>query len=71
MLNFGIECLKTERWDAKIPMVLCKGIHTMADQSESMYANENIWELISKTYETFWSGIQKAHPSALNISAGL
>ena len=25
----------------------------MADQSESIYANENIWELISKTYETF------------------
>ena len=60
VLNFGIECLKTERWEAKIPMVLCKGIHTMADQSESIYANESIWELISKRMKPSWSDTRKA-----------
>jgi hypothetical protein len=53
VLTFGTECLKTGHWRAKIPMVLCNGIGMMADQSEGIYANESIWELISKTYETF------------------
>jgi hypothetical protein len=53
VLTFGIECLKTERWNAKIPIVLCKGIEMMADQSESIYADEDIWQLVSKTYETY------------------
>jgi hypothetical protein len=52
-IQFGLECVKTGNWKAKIPTVLLTGIGDLADDRDDVYRNDEVWKLVSPVYEEF------------------
>lgn len=55
VVKFGLECIASDRWDAKIPLVFIEGIELIADQDASIYQHEELWRTVSKVFEEYLS----------------
>jgi hypothetical protein len=50
-----MECVKTENWQAKIPMVLVSGLEDMSQTSQNpkFYANAQIWNVLESVFQAY------------------
>ncbi len=60
VFEFGIQCVKTDRWADRIPLVMPNGLELIADQQPEIYAAPGVWKAVSGVYEEFL----KRYPSS-------
>lgn len=53
VVEFGIECVRSENWRGKLPLILPIAIKDLADQQEDLYRNDEVWNLVAPVYEKF------------------
>jgi len=53
IVNFGQECVKTDNWAAKLPMILPTGLAEASDQDASLYSRDDIWNPLEKVYRDY------------------
>jgi hypothetical protein len=51
--QFGQECVSTQNWGAKIPMVYCIGLSEASDDSGTIYTDPAVWATVEKVYRTY------------------
>lgn len=63
VVEFGLQCVKTGNWKAKIPLLLPIGIGDIADQQDDLYRNKEVWNLVAPVYEDYL----KHYPDSVGI----
>jgi hypothetical protein len=53
LLAFGQDCVKTQDWEHRIPMVFTYAIATADEQDHDVYTRDEVWVPIEKTYRDF------------------
>jgi len=53
VIGFGQECIQTENWSAKLPLVFSVGVADAAGQDWSFYTKPEIWTPLEKSYLDF------------------
>jgi len=63
VLQFGLECVKTGNWRAKLPLILPSGLSDVADGDNGLYRNEELWKLVKPVFEEFL----KRYPESIGV----
>ena len=51
--KFGLECAKTQNWEARIPMVLVSAMEDAAINNPRIYANTEIWKVLEVVFRGY------------------
>jgi len=52
-MALGQECVKTDNWAAKLPMILPTGIAEAPSQDQSLYARDDVWNPLETVYREY------------------
>ncbi len=53
IMAFGLQCVKTGNWAAKIPMILTTGIAESSEGDPSIYAQPDVWKIVETNYREY------------------
>ena len=52
---FGQECVQSNKWSAKIPMILVEELDYRVEAEPDVYANDDVWKTLEMVYREFLS----------------
>jgi len=53
LLTFGSECIKTENWAAKVPMIFISAISDLAEDNTKIYSMPQVWDPLEKVFREY------------------
>jgi len=51
--KYGLECVKTQNWSAKIPMILVEALEDLSENNSKIYSKPQIWEPLEQVFRTY------------------